>query len=107
MKRRLKAGMVGGGRDAFIGGVHRMAMRLDGRIELVRSLRTLRSRKLSGEDLFLDPKRVEGFEPDEIAMNLPDEILAALEFSALDPKAFCRIDELAYRTEGRSGHGRA
>ena len=24
MKRRLKAGMVGGGRDAFIGGVHRM-----------------------------------------------------------------------------------
>ena len=35
MKRRLKAGMVGGGRDAFIGGVHRMAMRLDGKIELV------------------------------------------------------------------------
>jgi hypothetical protein len=101
MKRRLKAGMVGGGRDAFIGGVHRMAMRLDGRIELVRSLRTLRSRN------FPDPKRVEGFEPDEIAMNLPDEILAALEFSALDPKAFCRIDEVAYRTEGRSGHGRA
>ena len=27
--------MVGGGRDAFIGGVHRMAMRLDGKIELV------------------------------------------------------------------------
>ena len=35
MTRRLKAGMVGGGRDAFIGGVHRMAMRLDGKIELV------------------------------------------------------------------------
>ena len=50
---------------------------------------------------------IEGFEPYEIAMNLPVEILAALEFSALDPKAFCRIDELAYRTEGRSGHGRA
>ncbi|HXV65288.1 MAG TPA: Gfo/Idh/MocA family oxidoreductase, partial [Vicinamibacteria bacterium] len=28
-------GMVGGGRDAFIGAVHRMAARLDGRIELV------------------------------------------------------------------------
>ena len=50
---------------------------------------------------------IEGFEPDEIAMNLPDEILAALEFSGLDSKAFCRIDELAYRTEGRSRYGRA
>jgi hypothetical protein len=37
MTRRLKAGMVGGGRDAFIGGVHRVAMRLDGKIELVAS----------------------------------------------------------------------
>jgi hypothetical protein len=27
--------MVGGGRDAFIGNVHRMAARLDGEIELV------------------------------------------------------------------------
>jgi hypothetical protein len=35
MKRELGAGMVGGGRDAFIGGVHRMAMRLDGKIELI------------------------------------------------------------------------
>jgi hypothetical protein len=26
---RLRVGMVGGGRDAFIGAVHRMAMRLD------------------------------------------------------------------------------
>ncbi len=40
-------------------------------------------------------------------MNLPDEILAAFEFFALDSKAFCRIDELAYRTGGRSRHGRA
>jgi predicted dehydrogenase len=52
--------MVGGGRGAFIGGVHRMAMRLDGRIDLVAgafSSDPERS-KLSGEDLFLDPKRV-------------------------------------------------
>ena len=48
---------------------------------------------------------IEGFEPDEIAMNLPDEILAALEFSALGSKAFFRIDELAYRTGRRSKHG--
>jgi predicted dehydrogenase len=33
--RRLRVGMVGGGRDAFIGAVHRLAMRLDDRIQLV------------------------------------------------------------------------
>ena len=32
---RLRVGMVGGGRNAFIGAVHRLAMRLDNRIELV------------------------------------------------------------------------
>lgn len=31
--KRLKLGMVGGGKDAFIGAVHRMAARLDGEIE--------------------------------------------------------------------------
>ena len=35
MADRLKLGMVGGGRDAFIGGVHRMAARLDDQFELV------------------------------------------------------------------------
>lgn len=33
--RRLRMGMVGGGRDAFIGAVHRAAARLDGEIELI------------------------------------------------------------------------
>jgi hypothetical protein len=32
--RRLRVGMVGGGRNAFIGAVHRMAMRFDDLIEL-------------------------------------------------------------------------
>lgn len=35
MKRRIRMGMVGGGPGAFIGGVHRAASRLDGKIELV------------------------------------------------------------------------
>ncbi len=51
--------MVGGGRAAFIGSVHRMAAALDGQIELVCgafSSDPLRSRQ-SGEDLYLDPKR--------------------------------------------------
>jgi len=52
--------MVGGGRGAFIGAVHRMAMALDGQIELVAgafSSNPERS-KASGEDLYLDPSRV-------------------------------------------------
>ncbi|HBE95693.1 MAG TPA: oxidoreductase, partial [Verrucomicrobiales bacterium] len=35
MNRKLRMGMVGGGRGAFIGQVHRMAANLDGKIELV------------------------------------------------------------------------
>lgn len=33
--RRIRLGMVGGGNDAFIGGVHRIAARIDDRYELV------------------------------------------------------------------------
>src|ERR1700720_3827618 len=60
MARKLKAGMVGGGRDAFIGGVHRMAMWLDGKIDLVAGAFSSNAEKsrLSGEDLLLDPSRV-------------------------------------------------
>ena len=35
MGRKVRIGMVGGGKDAFIGGVHRIALRLDGYYELV------------------------------------------------------------------------
>jgi predicted dehydrogenase len=35
MKRKLRMGMVGGGSDAFIGAIHRMAAFLDNHIELV------------------------------------------------------------------------
>lgn len=35
MTKRLKLGMVGGGQGAFIGGVHRIASRIDGRWDLV------------------------------------------------------------------------
>lgn len=58
--RKIRMGMIGGGRGAFIGGVHRMAAALDGEIELVcgaLSGDAERSR-LSGEDLRLDPSRV-------------------------------------------------
>lgn len=35
MKRKLRMGMVGGGKDAFIGAVHRIAANMDGLVELV------------------------------------------------------------------------
>lgn len=35
MMRKIQLGMVGGGKDAFIGGVHRIAARLDGHFDLV------------------------------------------------------------------------
>lgn len=55
-------GMVGGGRGAFIGQVHRMAANLDGKIELVAGCFSSDPEKsrLSGEDFFLDSDRVYG-----------------------------------------------
>jgi predicted dehydrogenase len=62
LNRKIRMGMVGGGRGAFIGAVHRMAAALDGRIELVAGAFSADPEKsrLSGADLFLDPARVYG-----------------------------------------------
>ena len=62
MKRKLRMGMVGGGRDAFIGSVHRMAAQMDGKIELVCGAFSSSPEKsrLSGQDLLLPPERVYG-----------------------------------------------
>lgn len=53
-------GMVGGGRGAFIGGVHRMAAALDGQIELVCGAFSSdpEKSKVSGEDFYLPSDRV-------------------------------------------------
>ncbi len=58
--RRIRLGMVGGGRDAFIGGVHRIAARLDDRFELVAGCfsSTAEKSKASGADLGLPDDRV-------------------------------------------------
>jgi hypothetical protein len=60
MKHKLKMGMVGGGRGAFIGAVHRMGAWLDGNIELVSGAFSANAEKskASGEDLGLHPSRV-------------------------------------------------
>lgn len=60
--RRIRLGMVGGGQGAFIGGVHRMAARLDDHFELVAGAlsSTAEKSKASGKDLGLDPERCYG-----------------------------------------------
>ncbi len=57
--RKLKMGMVGGGRDAFIGAVHRTAACLDGDVEFVAGALSSTPGKAiaSGKDLGLDDAR--------------------------------------------------
>ncbi len=60
MSNRIRLGMVGGGRDAFIGAVHRIAARIDDRFDLVAGAfsSTPEKSRASGGDLGLDPGRV-------------------------------------------------
>lgn len=62
MNRKMRMGMVGGGRGAFIGAVHRMAAALDGEIELVCGAFSSNPEKskASGADFYLPPDRVYG-----------------------------------------------
>jgi predicted dehydrogenase len=55
----IRLGMVGGGNDAFIGGVHRIAARIDGRFQLVAGAlsSTPEKARASGAALGLDPAR--------------------------------------------------
>ena len=59
---RIRLGMVGGGRDAFIGGVHRIASRIDDRYELVAGAFSSTPEKsmASAADLGIAPDRAYG-----------------------------------------------
>lgn len=59
MSAPLRLGMVGGGQGAFIGGVHRIAARLDGAFALVAGAlsSTPEKSRASGAELGLDPAR--------------------------------------------------
>jgi predicted dehydrogenase len=61
-RRRLRLGMVGGGQGAFIGGVHRLAARMDDRYELVAGAfsSTPERSHASGLELGVDPARCYG-----------------------------------------------
>jgi predicted dehydrogenase len=59
MKQKLKLGMVGGGRGAFIGGIHRIASRMDGDWDLVAGALSSDPDRAaaSAADLGIDPTR--------------------------------------------------
>jgi predicted dehydrogenase len=77
VSRKLRMGMVGGGKESFIGEVHRMATRLDNQAELVcGSFSATRKKSLdSGADLGLPAERVYGTYRDmfKIEAKLPPE----------------------------------
>ena len=60
MRRKLNMGMIGGGNDAFIGAVHRIAANIDGHIQLVCGAFSSNPQKSkeSGEALYLPEERV-------------------------------------------------
>lgn len=57
---KLKMGMIGGGKDAFIGAVHRIAANIDGQIELVCGALSINPEigLTSGRELFLSEERI-------------------------------------------------
>ncbi len=75
--RKLRYAMVGGGRDAFIGAVHRQAAALDGQIELVAGALSSNpdNARASGRDLFLADDRNHGTWQELLAdeLNRPSE----------------------------------
>ena len=60
MNRKLRMGMIGGGKDAFIGAIHRIAANTDGLIELVCGALSINKEIAvdSGHSLFLPEKRI-------------------------------------------------
>ena len=59
MNRKLRMGMVGGGKDAFIGAIHRLAANMDGLIEISCGALSINPETAiaSGEALFLPKER--------------------------------------------------
>ena len=60
MNRKLRMAMIGGGKDAFIGAVHRLAMNMDGQVELVAGALSINPEVAldSGKFLFLNEDRI-------------------------------------------------
>lgn len=81
MNRKLRMAMIGGGKGAFIGAVHRIVAAMDGQIELVAGAFSSQPSVSceTGQELFLDPTRVY------------DDYVTMLDKEALQPDA-AKID---------------
>jgi predicted dehydrogenase len=84
-RKKVRMGMIGGGKDAFIGAVHRMAASLDGQIDLVCGAFSSDPHKSKemGRKLFLDESRV--YNSFEEMINLESKLPEneRMEFAAL------------------------
>ncbi|MBM3414858.1 MAG: Gfo/Idh/MocA family oxidoreductase [Bacteroidetes bacterium] len=60
MGRKLRMAMIGGGKDAFIGAVHRLAFNMDGQVDLVAGALSVNPEVAveSGRSLYLDENRI-------------------------------------------------
>jgi predicted dehydrogenase len=58
--RKLRMGMIGGGRDAFIGAIHRIAINMDGQVDIVAGSLSVNPEIAiaSGHDIFLSQERI-------------------------------------------------
>jgi predicted dehydrogenase len=58
--RKLRMAMIGGGRDAFIGAIHRLAIHMDGQVNIVAGALSVHPdiAIASGHDIFLDKERI-------------------------------------------------
>ncbi len=59
LNRKLRLAMIGGGRNAFIGSIHRIAIHMDGLCDIVAGALSSNpdNALLSGQDIFLSPQR--------------------------------------------------
>ena len=59
LNRKLRLAMIGGGRNAFIGSIHRIAIHMDGLCDIVAGALSSNpdNARLSGQDIFLSPQR--------------------------------------------------
>ena len=62
LNRKLKMGMVGGGKDAFIGAVHRHAALMDGKVEFIAGALSSdpEKAKASARDILISDERSYG-----------------------------------------------
>ncbi|WP_315819260.1 hypothetical protein [Paraflavitalea speifideaquila] len=78
MNRKLRMGMVGGGKDAFIGAIHRLAANMDGLIELAAGALSI------NPDIAVDSGRSLFLPEDRIYLNYEDMIKKKASFPLIN-----------------------